>query len=58
MFFYNLCIIFCKDDLRVKIFVGNFDWEIKEGIYIFESYLGEKIVTVIIIIIIISKVSK
>lgn len=42
MFSYNLCIIFCKDDPRAKIFVGNLDWETKEGIYTFESLFGGK----------------
>jgi len=27
-----------KYDPRAKLFVGNLDWETKEGIYIFDSY--------------------
>ena len=30
----------CEDDPRAKIFVGNLDWETKEGIYnTFDRYL-------------------
>lgn len=36
MFFFSVHL--CEDDPRAKLFVGNLDWETKEGIYIFDSY--------------------
>ena len=37
----HLCA--CEDDPRAKIFVGNLDWETKEGIYnTFDRYLRGK----------------